>query len=348
MSKNKKMIRNFILFILLIILTFYFVLRDQNIYEMFNILKSVKKEFILIGLLCMLGYLGLEAINLGRTLKALNEKSNFLSNFKYALIGFFFSSITPAASGGQPMQIYYMYKDGIAVSNSTLALLLNLTSMQICTIGIALVSLIFNHQYMNKLLIIFFIVGIALNSSALILLLIGVFSKRLSKWLIDFAIKVLKLFRVKNIESKKEKFEAELAKYQEGAKYVKHNRLLMLKILGTTLIQFLTYYSVTYWTYRALGFSQYNILRLTSLQAVLYATVSGIPSPGAVGVTEGAFTEIFRNIYPENIMSSAVLLNRGINFYLLVLMSGIVTIISHMSSEKDKTNEIEEKISEER
>ena len=42
MSKNKKMIRNFILFILLIILTFYFVLRDQNIYEMFNILKSVK------------------------------------------------------------------------------------------------------------------------------------------------------------------------------------------------------------------------------------------------------------------------------------------------------------------
>ena len=31
MSKNKKMIRNFILFILLIILTFYFVLRNQNI-----------------------------------------------------------------------------------------------------------------------------------------------------------------------------------------------------------------------------------------------------------------------------------------------------------------------------
>ena len=140
-------------------------------------------------------------------------------------------------------------------------------------------------------------------------------------------------------DEEKEKFEAELNKYQEGAKYVKHNRLLMLKILGTTLIQFLTYYSVTYWTYRALGFSQYNILRLTSLQAVLYATVSGIPSPGAVGVTEGAFTEIFRNIYPENIMSSAVLLNRGINFYLLVLVSGIITIISHMNSEKIENQE---------
>ena len=324
-----------IIFIILIALTFYILLKDQNPMEILKIISSAKVEFVLIGILCMFIYIVLEAVNIRRTLKNLNEETTFLHDIKYALIGFFFSAVTPAASGGQPMQIYYMYKDGIAVSNSTLALLLNLTSMQICTIGIALVSLIFNHQYMNKLLIIFFIVGIALNSSALILLLIGVFSKRLSKWLIDFAIKVLKLFRVKNIESKKEKFEAELTKYQEGAKYVKHNRVLMLKILGTTLIQFLTYYSVTYWTYRALGFSQYNILRLTSLQAVLYATVSGIPSPGAVGVTEGAFTEIFRNIYPENIMSSAVLLNRGINFYLLVLVSGIITIISHMNSDKD-------------
>ena len=139
MSKTKKMIRNFILFILLITLTFYFVLRDQNLYEMFDVFKSVKKEFILIGLLSMLGYLILEAVNIGRTLKALNEKSNFFNNFKYALIGFFFSSITPAASGGQPMQIYYMHKDNISVANSTLALLMNLFSMQVITISFAFI-----------------------------------------------------------------------------------------------------------------------------------------------------------------------------------------------------------------
>ena len=335
MKKNKKIFRNALIFIVLIALTFYILLKDQNPMEILKIISSAKVEFVLIGILCMIIYVMLEAVNIRRTLKNLNEKTTFLQDIKYALIGFFFSAVTPAASGGQPMQIYYMYKDGIAVSNSTLALLLNLTSMQICTISIALVSLIFNHQYMNKLLIIFFIIGILLNSSALVLLLIGVFSKKLSKWLINFALKILKLFRVKNIENKKEKFEAELAKYQEGAKYIKHNRILMLKILGTTLVQFLVYYSVTYWTYRALGFTKYNILRLTSLQSVLYATVSGIPSPGAVGVTEGAFTEIFKNIYPENIMSSAVLLNRGINFYLFVLASGIVTIISHMNSEKE-------------
>jgi hypothetical protein len=30
------------------------------------------------------------------------------------------------------------------------------------------------------------------------------------------------------------------------------------------------------------------------------------------------------------LMSSAVLLNRGINFYLFVLISGIITIINHI------------------
>ncbi len=339
MKKKGKMFRNALIFIILIVLTFYILLKDQNPIEILNIIFSARLEFVFMGILCMFIYIILEAKNIGRTLKKLNEKSTFIKNIKYALIGFFFSSVTPAASGGQPMQIYYMYKDGISVSNSTLALLLNLTSMQISTISIALVSLIFNYKYLNKLLIILFIIGILLNSSALILLLIGVFSKRLSQWLIKVAIKILEFFKVKNLEAKKEKFETELMKYQEGARYVKKNKILMVKILITTLVQFLVYYSVTYWTYRALGFSENNILKMISIQSILYATVSGIPSPGAVGVTEGAFTEIFRNIYPANVMSSAVLLNRGINFYLLVIVSGIITIINHLNSEKEDVKE---------
>ena len=339
MKKKGKMFRNALIFIILIVLTFYILLKDQNPIEILNIIFSARLEFVFMGILCMFIYIILEAQNIGRTLKKLNEKSTFIKNIKYALIGFFFSSVTPAASGGQPMQIYYMYKDGISVSNSTLALLLNLTSMQISTISIALVSLIFNYKYLNKLLIILFIIGILLNSSALILLLIGVFSKRLSQWLIKVAIKILEFFKVKNPDAKKEKFETELMKYQEGARYVKKNKILMVKILITTLVQFLVYYSVTYWTYRALGFSENNILKMISIQSILYATVSGIPSPGAVGVTEGAFTEIFRNIYPANVMSSAVLLNRGINFYLLVIVSGIITIINHLNSEKEDVKE---------
>lgn len=335
MKKKTKLLTNFLVFILLIILTFYVLLKDQSILEIFDIMKSVKIEFVLIGILCMAFYTICEAINISRTLKALGEKSTFLKNIKYALIGFFFSAITPIASGGQPMQIYYMYKDKISVANSTLVLLINLTAMQIVTIGLALVSLMFNYKYLNKMLIIFFVIGVTLNLTALTLLLIGIFSKRLSRGLINFSIKVLTFFRIKNIDEKKEKFENTLLKYHDGAKYIKSNKRLIFRILVTTLIQFLVYYSVTYWTYRALGFAEHGIFEIIGMQTVLYATVSGIPSPGSVGVSEGAFMEIFRNVYPQNMIKSAVLLSRGISFYLFIIVSGIVTMVNQFRCESE-------------
>lgn len=334
MKKTKRMIRNLIIFIILIILTFYIILKDQNITEIFSIFQNVKKQYILIAILSMCIYVVCESINIGRTLKNLNEKTTFWQNIKYALIGFFFSSITPAASGGQPMQIYYMYKDNISVANSTLALLINLSSMQIVTISIALVSVIFNHKYLNGTLIGFFILGILLNASALTLLLIAIFSKKLLNKMINFVIKIMKKFKIKNIEDKQMKLEAELAKYQNSSDYIKNNKMVILKILLTTYIQFIAYYSVSYWVYRSFGLSGHNFIEIITIQSILYATVSGIPSPGAVGVTEGGFIEIYKLIFPNNMISGAMLLNRGISFYLLVVISGIITLINLFKNKK--------------
>ncbi len=341
MKDGKKLFRNLAFFILLIGVTLYILLKDQDFFQMWEILKSVKLQYVFIGLGCILLYVVCEAINIGRTLRSLNEKSTFWRNLKYAFIGYFFSAITPAASGGQPMQIYYMHKDKISVSNSTLTLLINLSSMQIVTITFALVSLMFNYKYMNSVLITFFIIGILLNLSALILLLVGIMSKRATNGIINFAIKVMKFFRIRNIEAKKEKIQNELLKYQANANYVKNNKWLIGRTLFTTLIQFTIYYSVTYWTYKALGFNEHNVFEIITMQSVLFATVSGIPSPGAVGVTEGAFIEIFKGVYPAAMMSSAVLLNRIISFYFLVLVSCGVTIFAYIKSGGNKSEEKE-------
>lgn len=333
---KKKYFRNLILFILIILLTFYIILKDQSISKIIDVLSSIDLKYILIAIICMCVYLICEAINIGRTLKVLGEKSTFYRNIKYALIGFFFSSVTPAASGGQPMQIYYMNKDKISVANSTLSLLINLTSMQIVTISIAIISLFFNYGYMNSILIGLFIIGIFLNATALGLLLVSLFSKRMTKGLINIAIKLLEFFRIKNIEDKKKKLENELSKYQASAKYIKSNKKVILKTLITTYIQFLVYYSISYWVYRSFGLKEYNILQILSMQSVLFATVSGIPSPGAVGVSEGGFLEIFRNVYSDNILNEAMLLNRGVNFYLFVVISSIIVMLYTVRDKKEE------------
>ena len=343
---KKKYLRNLVLFLLIILLTFYIIFKDQDITKIITVLSNIDLKYILIAIICMCIYLICEAINIGRTLKALGEKSTFYRNIKYALIGFFFSSVTPAASGGQPMQVYYMNKDKISVANSTLTLLINLTSMQIVTISIAIISLVFNYEYMNWILIWLFILGIFLNATALTLLLVSVFSKRMTKGLINIVIKLLNFFKVKNIESKKEKLKEELSKYQASATYIKTNKKVIVRTLLTTYIQFLVYYSISYWVYRSFGLKQYNILQILSMQAVLFATVSGIPSPGAVGVSEGGFLEIFRNVYSTGMLHEAMLLNRGVNFYLFVIISSIIVMLYTVRDKKEEklaNNEEQEK-----
>ena len=126
----------------------------------------------------------------------------------------------------------------------------------------------------------------------------------------------------------------ELKNYQSSALYIRNNKKLMVKTITTTFIQFTFYYSISYWTYLSLGFNSHNILELITMQSILFATVSGIPSPGAVGVSEGAFIEIYRNIYPTNMIKSATLITRGINFYLFVLISGIVVIVNEIRNKE--------------
>ena len=334
MSKNKKTIKNLIIFILLIIFSFYIILKDQDIVEITQVLRNVRLEYVVIAIVAMLIYLVLESVNMGRTLKTLNEKSSFIQNFRYVLIGFFFSSITPAASGGQPMQIYYMHKNGISIANSTLSLLINLCSFQIITISFAMISLIFNYKYLTTGLVWLFVIGVTLNSVALSLLLIGIFSKKLSAFLVKISVKILSFFKIKNIKEKQEKLEKELFKYQGSAAYIKQNIEVMLKTILTTFVQILFYYSIPFWIYSSFGFSEYNIIQIISLQAILYATVSGIPLPGAVGVSEGGFLGIFKNVFTTSTLNSAMILNRGVSFYLFVLISAILVISQALVANK--------------
>ena len=146
----------------------------------------------------------------------------------------------------------------------------------------------------------------------------------------------MKKLKLKNVEEKEEKLKKELMKYQDSAIYIKKNKKMIFKIVLTTYVQFFIYYSVAYWVYCSFGFNQYNILQIVGLQAVLFGTVSGIPSPGAVGVSEGGFIAIFKNVFPETLISSAMMLNRGINFYLLMIISMISVIISTLRTKELK------------
>ncbi|MBP3255038.1 MAG: flippase-like domain-containing protein [Clostridia bacterium] len=343
MSKNiKKTIGNIIFFILLIGITFFLVFKDEDFSNILNIIGSVKIEYMLIAIGAMFGYYLLEAFNIWRILKTFGEKVNIFKALKYTFVGSFFSSITPAASGGQPMEIYHMYKDGISRSYGITALLIQLCCYQIVTIGYGIVAAIINWHMIDNRLIFLVILGLCINSIGLTIMLICLFSKTLTRKLINILIKLMKLVKYKKAEKKIEELEAGLEKYNNGSDFIKKHKSIFIKSIIVVFFQMTLYYIVPFLIYKAFGLNEYNVFKLITIQAVLYSSVSGLPFPGAVGISEGVFMNIYSSIYGSEILSSAMLLNRGVNFYLFVFISAIVTMINTFMF-KDKKDEESEK-----
>ena len=350
-----KYLQNFILFVALIVATFLIIFKNQDMTKLLDTLRNSNLWFILLGLATMFGFICMEAFNIGRMLKHIGEKSTFLKNLKYAFVGIFFSAITPAASGGQPMQIYYMHKDGIKAGSATFTLLINITCVLFVTISLSLINLIFNYQYMEAWTLSLFIFGTFINVCAIVLFMIAMFSVKILDKMVELAKRFLKGIAIRSIKRirklKKETgpllkkiikkthercdkriatIEEHANKYKSDAKLVKENKMVVLKTLGLYYIQYGLYYFISYWAYKAIGLFEHNWFEISSLQSVVYATVSGIPSPGAVGISEAVYLGLFKYIIPSELISSIMLLTRCMNFYFFVLIAGIVVIVSSM------------------
>ena len=340
-----KMLRNLIFFVLLIVFTFWFIFKDQDLNELIKVIKSVNLVYILIGALFMLMTYIMEAYNVRSVLVALGErKIPILKALKFTWIGFFFSAITPAATGGQPVEVYYMNKEKIKVSNATMAMLLQLCGFQISTIFISIVCAIINFSMLKDGMIWFYLLGLSLNTLALTFMLIGVFSKKTTRKLINIFIKILKLIRVRNVEKKIDKIEEGLNQYNDSAVFIKEHKSEFIKSILRVTIQIIFYHSIPYFVYKAFGLNTYSYIKLFSIQSVLFITVSSLPLPGAIGVSETLFLKIYTKVFGKVLLNGAMLIYRFISFYLYIIIASIVvvinaTIMKKVSSDIDKNVE---------
>ena len=174
-------------------------------------------------------------------------------------------------------------------------------------------------------------------------MLICIFSEKLTRGLISIIIKVLKVLRIKNLEIKKAKIEEGLEKYNDSAIFIKSHRKEFIKSIFRVYIQICVYHLVPFCIYKAFGLNSYNIFQLFTMQAVLYTTVSGLPLPGAIGVSESVFLGIFGVAFGNELLSGAMLLNRGVTFYWYVIVSLIVVIFNAIRM-KNVIGEIDEKV----
>ena len=343
---NVKMIRNLIFFIGLIVLTFWLLFKDQDLNELINVINKADKTYIFIALFLMLCVYLMESINIRSILISLGEKKfSILRAFKYTAIGSFFSAITPAATGGQPVEIYYMSKDGIKTSNGTLTMLIQLCGFQISTITLSLICACINPNLLSGGIFWFYLLGIGINSIALAFMLIATFSEKITKIFLKLTLKSMKKANIKNYNLRKQKLEDGLNRYIESSKYIKKHKKEFIKAILRVFVQITIYHAIPYFIYRSFGLNDLSFFDMFVMQAILYTTVSGIPLPGSIGVSETLFLKLYGTAFGTKLLSGAMLLYRFVSFYLYIILFSVVVIINAVKS-KNIESEIDKDVKE--
>lgn len=333
MNISKKILnimKNGGLFIVVLILTFKMFFLDKGIKELIKTISNVNLVYITIGVLCMIVVVLCEAVNIFRSLKIFKEKSTLVQCIQYSFAGIFFSSVTPAATGGQPMQLYFMHKRKIDISNAMLALLICLASYQFVTVSIAILAVIMKFDFFKETLGNFnmlLFLGIGLNVILLVFILIAIFSKRVIFKCVNLCSKILNYFSPEKSKVFSENALIEIEKYKKSAQSIKNNKMFIVKTVLITTIEIIALHSIPFWVYKAFGMSSETLIQFICIQATLYITGAALPLPGAVGIGEGGFLVFFKTVFPANILSSAMLISRGISFYLMIVISGLGIVL---------------------
>lgn len=330
---SKKYKISFLILLILMVVTFRVISKEFNFNEIIEqIINSPHKIYLLFAALMVLLYM----IFYGRfsriAITAFGEKTSRFKCFIYGCADFFYSAITPSASGGQPVVIYFMTKDNISLSTSTITVILQTICYKIVLLLYNLLSIIFIKDIIksvNTTFQILIVIGLVINLVAILLCLTSMYRTNITgicgRAVIRFLAKI-RIFR--NKEAKLEAFETSLNEYKEAAKYIKNNKKKLLRMLFIIFLQRTALFSICYFVYKSFGLSEFNVIQFMCIQALVSLAVDSIPLPGGIGANEFAIYLLYGYIYgtDKTLTAAAMLLTRGFNYYFALILSGIFAL----------------------
>ncbi|MGI5959647.1 MAG: lysylphosphatidylglycerol synthase transmembrane domain-containing protein [Massiliimalia sp.] len=333
-NQNKKYLWSLLFLGGIVGITFWVFLKDHDLNQLGQVIRSANPWYILLGLVCMLGFIACEALSVKAIMSSFGERIPFRRSYKYAFIAFYYSSITPAGSGGQPMQLYHMKRDGYRFSHGSLTILLLVSVYQVAELIYALAvfcikpNFLMAHTGKISVLILY---GVIFNLVVLTLILCAVFSKRLvPKFLGKATGWLIKLRFVKQPQHLIQSAQQQIEEYQQGAAHIRKYPAVLCKVMLFTLLQLTCQFMVPFFVYRAFGLNQYGFLEIVAMQSVLILAVGSLPIPGAVGASESGFMILYRVFFASSQLLPAMMLSRGISFYGMLLISGTVAAVAQL------------------
>ena len=179
-GKKKKLVINIFIFLAIMIVTMWFVFRDEGVEAVLTAMKQMSFAHLLLAIAIALFFVSAEGVMIWYLLRSIDGTSSLFSCIRCSFIGLLCAGITPSATGGQPMQLYYLKRDGNSWSLSSVALMTVALMYKLVLVLFGVGILLFWHAplrgYIGTGYYRLFLLGLTLNTLLVVGLLMVMFT----------------------------------------------------------------------------------------------------------------------------------------------------------------------------
>ena len=333
MWTKRKLIWNVAVLFAVFALTIYGVFHGEDLGAMTDAIKRADIRYLIPGVALVVCFIWGESIIIWYMMRSFQIYLKKRVCFLFSSVGFFFSCITPSATGGQPMQIYYMKKEKIPIPVSTVILMVVTITYKLVLVVIGLGILIFGrgflHHYLENILPVYYL-GLALNVFCVSFMTVLVFHPLLAEEILLKGMDWLeRLHLLRKKEARMEKLRDAMQTYRETAAYLKKHYKVIINVILITFLQRFLLFSVTWMVYLAFGMTGTSAMDVILLQAVISISVDMLPLPGGMGISESLFLRIFGIVF-GSLTLPALVLSRGLGYYSQLVISALFTVAAQL------------------
>ncbi len=294
-------------------------------------LKSIKPIYFLLTLIALLFYYYLDGVRVKYLAKGLGYNISVFTGVEVVVSGIFLAAITPFQTGGYPVQVYYLKKNGIPYGEGTLILFMRGILAVIFHI-VALPFIFLTYSYLLKNNVVEWIIKYIIIFYPL-LLIVSTIIYFLPEKFLKFLENLDNRFFSKNKSGKSpiKRFsdfvKREINYFKDGLKYYfKKRKTLLFILLFLTFFSYTIFLSIAVLILFGLGVKVTHPLAVANLQFLHNFLVYFMPTPGASGIAETVFAILFKDICPKEILGIYAIIWRFFTFTIGAFIGGILTL----------------------
>ena len=364
-GKNSKLKYAIYILIVVIVTVVAVILSVGNNYkEVFKQLGQANMGWLIIMCGVMLGSILLEAFILFVFARLYSRDYKYHQALAVEQIGVFYSDVTPGATGGQFMEAYTFQKQGLQVSNAVSMLAMYSIVYQLVLSGYGILAFVLKFNFLNEIggvtltfgslgsinisIWALTIIGFLLNIGLALLLFLMSYWKKFHNFIMGPCVGLLdKIHIVKNADKTRENLKVQVENFKIELRRLFSNIPFTILVTIFFILLLTLRFSLPYFAGLALGNQSTHANFFDGvLLSNYHQMVTGIiPIPGAAGVTEYFFLQLFVNtsnpasgffymgataevgevVASSSLASAALLLWRTVSFTFPLVVSGFVT-----------------------